>query len=71
LNALAVLPLESPVDQIYGAMRANLESREKLIGPNNLLIAAHAFASDAVLVTDNQREFERVKGLKLENWLTI
>jgi tRNA(fMet)-specific endonuclease VapC len=71
LNALAVLPLESPVDQIYGVVRANLESRGKLIGPNDLLIAAHALASDAVLVTDNVREFERVKGLKLENWLTL
>lgn len=69
LNALAVLPLESPVDQIYGVVRANLESRGKRIGPNDLLIAAHTLALDAVLVTDNVLEFERVKGLKLDNWL--
>ena len=46
-----------------------LEAIGKTIGPNDLLIAAHARALDAVLVTANGREFNRVRGLKVENWL--
>jgi tRNA(fMet)-specific endonuclease VapC len=51
-------------------LRATLERRGKLIGPNDLMIAAHALALDAVLVTDNLSEFTRVDGLKVENWLS-
>lgn len=51
LGALKVLPLESPLDALYGEIRADLEREGKLIGPNNLLIAAHALSLDAVLVT--------------------
>jgi tRNA(fMet)-specific endonuclease VapC len=69
LSALPVLPLDVPVDQHYGALRAALEQAGRLIGPNDLLIAAHALALEATLVTDNTREFERVSGLNIENWL--
>lgn len=69
LATLPVIPLEVPTDQRYGQLRAALESQGKLIGPNDLLIAAHALALGAVLVTDNTREFERVQGLVIENWL--
>ncbi|MEW6676410.1 MAG: type II toxin-antitoxin system VapC family toxin [Pseudomonadota bacterium] len=69
LAVLPVLALETPVDNIYGDIRADLERRGALIGPNYLLIAAHALALQATLVTDNTREFIRVKGLKTENWL--
>jgi tRNA(fMet)-specific endonuclease VapC len=69
LTALPVLPLEAPTDRHYGELRAALEQQGMLIGPNDLLIAAHALALDAILVTDNTREFERVQGLAIENWL--
>jgi tRNA(fMet)-specific endonuclease VapC len=52
----------------YAEIRADLRKRGALIGANDLLIAAHARASGFVLVTNNTSEFERVKGLTLENW---
>ena len=69
LAVMEVLPLGPPVDQIYGWLRAKLESAGMPIGGNDMLIAAHALASDCVLVTDNEREFSRVEGLSIENWL--
>lgn len=50
-------------------MRAALEYGGLLIGANDMLIAAHALALDCTLVTDNEREFRRVPGLRVENWL--
>lgn len=52
----------------YGRIRAHLQALGTPIGPNDLLIAAHALALGAVMVTDNVREFGRVEGLNLENW---
>ena len=52
----------------YGRVRAELERKGTTIGANDLLIAATALAEDAVLVTHNTREFERVEGLRLEDW---
>jgi tRNA(fMet)-specific endonuclease VapC len=52
----------------YGAIRAALERRGDVIGNNDLWIAAHARAADLTLVTNNEREFKRVPGLKVENW---
>jgi tRNA(fMet)-specific endonuclease VapC len=69
LATLPVIPLEAPTDRQYGQLRAALESQGNLIGPNDLLIAAHALALGAIPVTDNTREFERVRGLVIENWL--
>ena len=69
LSAIEILPLTSPADRLYGDIRANLERVGKPIGGNDLLIAAHALASDCILVTDNEREFSRVEGLVVENWL--
>lgn len=69
LNALTILPLEAPADQFYAAIRHRLESRGETIGPNDLLIAAHARALDLILVTANEAEFSRVPDLKVENWL--
>ena len=69
LGALVVLPLEKPADATYGLIRARLERSGELIGANDLLIAAHALALKCVLVTDNVREFARVKQLVTENWL--
>ena len=52
----------------YGKVRVSLEKKGKPIGPNDMLIAAHALSLGLVLVTDNVAEFNRVEGLKLENW---
>jgi tRNA(fMet)-specific endonuclease VapC len=69
LSALEVLPFDAPADRTYGLLRARLEQSGKLIGANDLLIAAHAIALGGVLVTDNERELARVDGLSYENWL--
>ena len=54
--------------QAYGLLRADLEKRGMLIGPLDMLIAAHAITLGATLVTNNTREFKRVKGLSIEDW---
>jgi len=69
LAGVQVLALDVPADAEYGGIRAELEAAGQPIGPNDLLIAAHAYALDAVLVTANVREFSRVRALKVENWL--
>jgi tRNA(fMet)-specific endonuclease VapC len=69
LGAIETLSLEPKADEHYGRIRTQLEKAGTVIGGNDLLIAAHALAIDAVLVTDNVREFKRVKGLRVENWL--
>jgi tRNA(fMet)-specific endonuclease VapC len=69
LAGVQVLALDVPADSEYGGIRAELEAAGQPIGPNDLLIAAHACALDAVLVTANVREFSRVRALKVENWL--
>ena len=68
LGEIEVLPFEAPADAEYGAIRAQLEAAGRLIGSNDLLIAAHARAAGAVVVTANTDEFSRVRGLKVENW---
>ena len=55
----------------YGLIRTNLELRGLIIGSNDLFIAAHAKSLDAVLVTNNTREFERIEDLKVEDWTKL
>lgn len=69
LSALEILPLEAPVDRHYGEIRYYLERQGTPIGPNDLLIAAHALAANLTVVTANTTEFSRVPGLKVDNWL--
>ena len=69
LASLAILPFAPPADVRYAEIRTRLESAGRLIGGNDMLIAAHALALDCTVVTDNEREFARVPGLPLENWL--
>ncbi len=66
---LPVLALAVPTDQQYVQLRPTLEQQGRLIGPNDLLIAAPAHAIDAILVTDNTRELERVQVRIIENSL--
>ncbi len=70
LSALDILPLEEPVDERYAGLRLALERAGTPIGGNDMLIAAHALALDLTLVTANEREFSRVPGLAVENWLS-
>jgi tRNA(fMet)-specific endonuclease VapC len=69
LGEINVLPFDVPADVEYGGIRAELETIGKPIGGNDLLIAAHACAIGAAIVTDNTDEFKRIRGLKVENWL--
>ena len=69
-GAISVLPLPDGAAQAYGIIRAALEIKGRMIGNNDLWIAAHARTSGLVLVTNNEREFRRVPGLKIENWVT-
>ena len=69
LSALAVLPLDEPSDRRYAELRTHLERRGTPIGPNDMLIAAQALASDLTLVSANVDEFRRVPELPVENWL--
>jgi tRNA(fMet)-specific endonuclease VapC len=69
LAEIEVLPFDAPADAEYGEIRAGLEAVGRPIGGNDLLIAAHALATEAVIVTANADEFKRVRRLKVENWL--
>jgi tRNA(fMet)-specific endonuclease VapC len=69
LGEIDVLPFEAPADADYGAIRARLEAAGTPIGGNDLLIAAHARALGATIVTANRDEFRRVRDVKVENWL--
>jgi tRNA(fMet)-specific endonuclease VapC len=71
LSALDVLPPQPPTDRHYGDIPQQLTSRGTPIGPNDLLIAAHARALDLMVVTANTREFSRVPDLRVDNWLDI
>lgn len=64
--AVEALPVEAA--SVYGALRAELRSRGTPIGQNDLWLAAHALAADLVMVTNNESEFRRVPGLKVQNW---
>ena len=70
LEAVDILTeLPADIGNHYGSIRAHLESAGATIGPNDLLIAAYARAADLTVVTGNDREFRRVPGLRVENWL--
>ena len=69
LSRLDVLPYTRKAAGHYGDIRADLERKGTPIGVNDLHIAAHARSEGLILVTNNMREFERVAGLRLENWV--
>jgi len=69
LEAIETLPVDAPADEIYGSIRVQLESTGTPIGGNDLIIASQAMTLDLTLVTDNEREFSRIDGLRIENWL--
>ena len=65
---LPALALPEGAGETYGMLRAELEAKGEMIGNNDLWIAAHALAAGLVLVTNNEKEFRRVRGLKVQNW---
>jgi len=68
LTPLEIIPYDEIAANIYGDIRYNLDKRGEPIGPLDLLIAAHALSRNFVLITKNEKEFKRVKNLKIENW---
>lgn len=68
-GALTVAPFEEQAANAYGALRAQLQAAGKPIGPLDTLIAAHALSLGLILVTNNTREFKRVPGLRVEDWI--
>jgi tRNA(fMet)-specific endonuclease VapC len=68
VSAFHILPFDERDAEYYGLIRADLESRGALIGAYDLQIAAQALARGLTLVTNNLKEFRRIKNLKLENW---
>ena len=68
-SLIPVMPLDEATSIHYGKIRQHLQTSGKPIGNNDLWIAAHALASKLILVTNNVSEFERVAGLKVENWV--
>jgi tRNA(fMet)-specific endonuclease VapC len=69
IESLEVLPLDREADRHYAEIRLHLDRTGRPIGPNDLLIAAHARALDLALISDNVEEFARIPGLTLDNWL--
>jgi tRNA(fMet)-specific endonuclease VapC len=68
LEGITVVPLTSEVTRAYGRIRAELEGAGKTIGPLDLTIASHAVSLGATLVTNDTKEFRRIRGLRCEDW---
>jgi tRNA(fMet)-specific endonuclease VapC len=71
IAAIKLFNFESTAVQRYANLRHNLEGQGTPIGPNDMLIAAHALALECTVVTDNEEEFRRVPGLRVENWARL
>lgn len=65
---IPVMPLPENAAHVYGTIRRQLETRGEMIGNNDLWIAAHAKVAELILVTNNEWDFKRVPGLKVQNW---
>lgn len=69
LTPFQILPYDEYASKFYGELRFQLENQGTIIGPLDLLIAAHALSQNLVLVTNNEKEFKRIPSLKVENWV--
>ena len=69
LIPLEVMAFNDLASSAYGEIRAQLETKGTIIGAMDLMIAAHALSLNSILVTNNTKEFSRVKGLEIENWI--
>ncbi len=68
LTPFGILPYDEKASKYYGIIRYQLERQGNVIGPLDMLIAAHAISEDLILVTNNEKEFQRIESLKIENW---
>jgi tRNA(fMet)-specific endonuclease VapC len=68
LSPLTILEYDESASKIYGEIRTELKKKGQVIGNMDLLISAHAISRNLTLVTNNSKEFKRVKGLTIENW---
>ena len=68
ISVFTILPFEKSDAKVYGKVVASLEKQGKIIGSNDLFIASHSLSRKLTLVTNNEKEFTRVEGLKTENW---
>ncbi len=68
LSGIEIVPFDEKAAREYGEIRKQLAEKGEIIGSNDLLIAAHAKSLDLTLVTNNSKEFERIDGLRIENW---
>jgi len=69
LSPLEILPFDDEAAYEYGIIRADLEKRGEIIGAMDMMIAAHAKALKATIVTNNEKEFRRIPSLNIENWI--
>jgi len=70
VESFTVYSFDMKAAEYYAKIRAELERKGNIIGAYDLQIAAHAMSLNAILVTNNENEFKRVKGLKIENWVS-
>jgi len=71
LSNISILDFGASAAEEYGKVRAALEKQGLPIGPMDMLIASHAKAENLVVVTNNTREFKRIKGLTVEDWTQV
>jgi len=64
-----IIPFDDDCSIVYSKIRSSMELKGTIIGPNDYIIASTVLAKNGILVTNNTKEFERVKNLKIENWI--
>jgi len=69
LYPFEILSYDEIASKEYGKIRSQLEKKGKVIGPLDMLIAAHAISKNLTLITNNTKEFDRIERLKVKNWV--
>ena len=69
LLPLTILSFDENAAEYFGKIKANLEKKGTPVGGFDIMIAAHAISENLTLITNNEREFNRIEGLKVENWV--
>lgn len=69
IGYLNILPFDTSESMVAASIRNRLEKKGEMIGPYDILIASQAISKDLILVTNNEKEFKRIKELKIENWI--
>ncbi len=69
LEPFEIVPFDEVMTYVYADIRYNMEMKGTLIGPNDLFIAAIVKFHEGILITNNEKEFKRIEGLKVENWV--